>query len=123
MGTDTLTFAIGREDGAAPAPTVIVEGDSLALNGGAIESTTGLVADIAHPGAARAGSRITEMLNGRRADTGDTALRSGRFFGTSGEFWLNLQQLYELRHAEERKGVAITCLPSPDDGYRSSARG
>ena len=35
-------------------------------------------------------SRITEMLNGRRADTSDTALRPGRFFGTSGELWLNL---------------------------------
>ena len=54
-GTDTLTFSIAREDGAAPAPTVIVEGDSLALNGGAIESTTGLVAEIGHQGAALAG--------------------------------------------------------------------
>ena len=42
-------------------------------------------------------SRITEILNGRRAITGDTALRLGRYFGTSGEFWLNLQKLYELR--------------------------
>ena len=67
--------------------------------------------------------RITEMLNGRRAVTGDTALRLGRFFGTSDEFWLHLQQLYELRRAEDRKGVVIARLPSPDDGYRSSARG
>ena len=63
------------------------------------------------------------MRNGRRAATGDTALRLGRVFGTSGDFWLNLQQLYELRHAEERKGAAITRLPSPDDDYRLSARG
>ena len=68
-------------------------------------------------------SRVTEIPNGRRAVTGDTALRPGRVFGTSGEFWLNLQQLYELRHAEERKGAAITRLPSPDNDYRSSARG
>ena len=60
-GTDTLTFAVTREDGAAPAPTVIVEGDSLALNGGAIVSTTGLVADIAHPGVARAGFAGPEL--------------------------------------------------------------
>ena len=60
-GTDTLTFSITREDGAAPAPTVIVEGDSLALNRGAIESTAGLVADIAHPGAARAGFAAPEL--------------------------------------------------------------
>ena len=48
-GTDTLTFSIAREDGAAPAPTVIVEGDSLALNEGTIRSTGGLEVDIAPP--------------------------------------------------------------------------
>jgi len=45
-------------------------------------------------------NRITEILNGQRAITGDTALRLGHFFGTSPEFWLNLQSLYELRLAE-----------------------
>ena len=68
-------------------------------------------------------SRITEMLCGRRTDTSDTALRRGRFFGMSGEFWLNFQQLYELQHAEVRKGAAITHLPSPDDDYWWWARG
>ena len=52
-------------------------------------------------------NRITEILNGRRAVTGDTALRLGRFFGTSGEFWLNLQKLYELRRAEQKSGAKI----------------
>ena len=47
-------------------------------------------------------NRITEILNGRRAITGDTALRLAHFFGTSAEFWLNLQKIYELRLAEER---------------------
>ena len=41
-------------------------------------------------------SRITEILNGRRAVTGDTALRLAHFFDTSAEFWLNLQKLYDL---------------------------
>ena len=41
-------------------------------------------------------SRITEILNGRRAITGDTALRLAHFFDTSVEFWLNLQKLYDL---------------------------
>ena len=50
-------------------------------------------------------NRITEILNGRRAVTNDTALRLGRFFGTSDEFWLNLQTLYELRLAERRNGA------------------
>ena len=56
--------------------------------------------------------RIREILDGRRAITGDTALRLGRYFGTSGEFWLNLQKLYELRLAEREKGEEIARLPS-----------
>lgn len=57
-------------------------------------------------------NRITEILNGRRAITGDTALRLGRFFDTSAEFWLNLQKLYELRRAEQKSGKEITSLPT-----------
>ncbi len=52
-------------------------------------------------------NRITEIMNGHRSVTGDTALRLGRFFGTSAEFWLNLQALYELRPAEAKSGKAI----------------
>ncbi len=59
-------------------------------------------------------NRITGILNGRRAITGDTALRLGRFFGTTGEFWLNLQKLYELRLAEKKNGAAIARLPRLD---------
>jgi addiction module HigA family antidote len=59
-------------------------------------------------------NRITEILNGRRAITADTALRLGRLFGTSGEFWLNLQKLYELRVAEQRNGATIARLPVLD---------
>ncbi|WP_420606034.1 HigA family addiction module antitoxin [Novosphingopyxis sp.] len=55
--------------------------------------------------------RITEIMNGRRAITGDTALRLAHFFGTSAEFWLNLQKLYELRIAERSKGAEIARLP------------
>ena len=66
---------------------------------------------------------ITEILNGRRAVTGNTALRLGRFFGTSGEFWLNLQMLYELRRAERKSGAAIARLPSLDDGDQLRASG
>ncbi len=59
-------------------------------------------------------NRIKEILNGRRSITGDTALRLGRFFGTSGEFWLNLRKLYELRLAERKNGQAIARLPTLD---------
>jgi addiction module HigA family antidote len=57
-------------------------------------------------------NRITEILNGRRAVTGDTALRLGHFFGISPEFWLNLQKLYELRLAEQKAGEMIKDLPT-----------
>ena len=68
-------------------------------------------------------NRITEILNGRRSITGDTALRLGRFFGTSGEFWLNLQKLYELRLAERKNGPAIARLPTLDVGSGLHATG
>jgi addiction module HigA family antidote len=57
-------------------------------------------------------NRITEILNGQRAVTGDTALRLGHFFGTSPEFWMNLQKLYELRLAEQKSGETIKGLPT-----------
>jgi len=56
-------------------------------------------------------NRVTQIINGQRAVTGDTALRLGHFFGTSGEFWLNLQKLYELRVAEQESGADIRKLP------------
>src|SRR5258707_14771594 len=56
-------------------------------------------------------NRVTQILNGTRSITGDTALRLGHFFGTSAQFWLNLQSLYDLRVAQERAGKAIKALP------------
>ena len=56
-------------------------------------------------------NRVTQILNGQRAITGDTALRLAHFFGTSPEFWLNLQSLYELRLAQQKAGKAIKGLP------------
>ncbi len=57
-------------------------------------------------------NRITGILNGQRTITGDTALRLAHFFGTSAQFWLNLQALYELRRAEQKGGKAIKALPT-----------
>jgi len=57
-------------------------------------------------------NRITGILNGQRAITGDTALRLAHFFGTTAEFWLNLQSLYELRLAQQRIGKSIKGLPT-----------
>ena len=56
-------------------------------------------------------NRITSILKGQRAITGDTALRLAHFFGTSAEFWLNLQSLYELRIAQKKVGKSINALP------------
>jgi antitoxin HigA-1 len=57
-------------------------------------------------------NRVTEILNGRRTITGDTALRLAHFFGTTAEFWLNLQSLYELRLAQKKAGKSISRLPT-----------
>src|ERR1035437_71749 len=56
-------------------------------------------------------NRITGILNGQRPITGDTALRLAHFFGTSAEFWVNLQSLYELRVAQKKFGKSIQALP------------
>ena len=56
-------------------------------------------------------NRITSIVNGQRAITGDTALRLAHFFGASPEFWLNLQSLYDLRVAEQKAGKSIKSLP------------
>src|ERR1700723_360050 len=56
-------------------------------------------------------NRITHILNGQRAITGDTALRLGHFFGTSAGFWLTLQKIYDLRVPERESGSDIKALP------------
>src|SRR5713101_4837476 len=55
--------------------------------------------------------RVTQILNGTRSVTGDTALRLGHFFGTSPQFWLNMQTLYDVRIADQKAGKAIRSLP------------
>jgi antitoxin HigA-1 len=56
-------------------------------------------------------NRITGIIHGQRGITADTALRLGHWFGTSPEFWMNLQQTYELRVAENEVGAKIAALP------------
>ncbi len=57
-------------------------------------------------------NRVTQILNGERSITGDTALRLAHFFGTNPEFWLNLQSLYELRLAQQKAEKTIKGLPT-----------
>jgi len=66
-------------------------------------------------------NRITGILNGRRTITGDTALPLAHFFGTSAEFWLNLQSLYETWVAWRRLGARIRALPTLKRVERSLA--
>ncbi len=56
-------------------------------------------------------NRVTQILNGTRSVTGDTALRLAHFFGTSPQFWLNLQNLYDLRLAQKKAGKTVKALP------------
>ncbi|GAA4284179.1 HigA family addiction module antitoxin [Brevibacterium daeguense] len=54
--------------------------------------------------------RINEIVHGKRGITADTALRLGKYFGTSAEFWINLQSHYELDLAEDRVGDEIAAI-------------
>jgi antitoxin HigA-1 len=56
-------------------------------------------------------NRVTSIINGQRGITADTALRLGHWFGTSPQFWMNLQQQYELRLAEKEVGAQVASLP------------
>jgi addiction module HigA family antidote len=67
-------------------------------------------------------NRVTQILNGRRSITGDTALRLAHFFTTSAEFWLNLQSLYDLRLAKQKSGSAIQSLPTIKSYTRHASR-
>jgi addiction module HigA family antidote len=51
--------------------------------------------------------RVYDIVRGARAISADTALRLGRYFGTSAEFWLNLQSHYDLEVEEDRVGESI----------------
>ncbi|MGB2626078.1 MAG: HigA family addiction module antitoxin [Candidatus Acidiferrum sp.] len=90
------------------ALTAIHPGEHLAEELGALDmSAAELARQIDVPT-----NRVTQILNGTRSITGDTALRLAHFFGTSAQFWLNLQSLYDLRLAQEKAGKSIRALPT-----------
>lgn len=51
--------------------------------------------------------RITDILNGRRSVTADTAVRLGRYFGNSAQFWLELQSQHDIAVIERERGAEI----------------
>ena len=57
-------------------------------------------------------NRISQIIQGKRAITGDTALRLGHWFQTSAQFWLNLQSAYDLRVATDAIGREVAALPT-----------
>jgi addiction module HigA family antidote len=59
--------------------------------------------------------RITDILNGRRSITADTAVRLGRYFGNSAQFWLDLQSQYDIAMVEREKGGEIAKRVRPAD--------
>ncbi len=67
-------------------------------------------------------NRITQILNGKRAITADTALRLGQWFGTGPELWMNLQKSYEIRLAEQQVGEKIQKMIKPRTIHNSTSR-
>jgi addiction module HigA family antidote len=67
-------------------------------------------------------NRISGILHGTRAVTADTALRLSRYFGTSAEFWMNLQQIYDLRRAAEQLGKGLDAIPPAKARAANSGR-
>jgi addiction module HigA family antidote len=63
-------------------------------------------------------NRISQIINGKRSITGDTALRLAHWFGTNPQFWMNLQALYDVRMAEEEAGTEIKTLPTKPEKSR-----
>ena len=59
--------------------------------------------------------RITDILNGRRAISADTAVRLGRYFGNNPQFWLDLQSQYDIAVIERDKGADISRRVRPAD--------
>ncbi len=67
-------------------------------------------------------NRISQIIHGKRAITGDTALRLGHWFKTSAEFWLNLQTAHDLRVAADEVGRIISKLPTRPEAKHGSKK-
>jgi addiction module HigA family antidote len=57
--------------------------------------------------------RITDILNGRRSITAETAVRLGRYFGNGPRFWLDLQSQYDIARIERERGKEIAAQVRP----------
>ncbi|MDE2860578.1 MAG: HigA family addiction module antitoxin [Chloroflexota bacterium] len=68
-------------------------------------------------------NRVSQILAGKRAVTGDTALRFGHWFGVDPQFWLNLQSQFDLAVAERKVGMAVRELPTAYGSTQPDASG
>ena len=68
-------------------------------------------------------NRLTQIIQGKRAITGDTAIRLGHWFGTGPNFWMNLQALHDVRLAEQESGAEVAKLPRRADAAANSETG
>lgn len=68
-------------------------------------------------------NRISQIINGKRDITADTALRLGHWFGSCAQFWTNLQTQFDLARAQERAGEAIAALPTKPDDRKITEQG
>lgn len=66
-------------------------------------------------------NRISQIINGKRAITGDTALRLAHWFKTAPDYWLGLQAAFDLQLAERAAGRAIQALPTRPDQHPGMA--
>jgi addiction module HigA family antidote len=105
MSKLSITIDQGVKDGLPPTHPGEILRDELAELG-LSASALALALDVP-------ANRITSIIAGKRAVTADTALRLGRFFGTSAKFWLNLQDLYDLKRAANVAGARIIARVQP----------
>lgn len=68
-------------------------------------------------------NRISQIINGKRAITGDTALRLAHWFGTSPEYWMGLQAAHEIAAEASRHGKRIARLPKSASQLRDKLTG
>ena len=108
-----LPGANGRTLPGASAASTSRTGHSAGRDDARSRPSAGLRAPPA--GTALPSGRITDILNGRRSITADTAVRLGRYFGNSAQFWLDLQGQYDIAVVERERGVEITRRVRPAD--------
>jgi addiction module HigA family antidote len=107
MAPKTLKLSITTKENRNMARTPIHPGEILADELSEMEISAAQLARTLRVPA----NRISQIIVGKRAISADTALRLARYFGTTPDFWMNLQKTYELDLARQSLGSALAHLP------------